>query len=359
MSMARADRVFPLTWIQLGVWPAQEAGRFGAQWQMGVVVRIEGTMKTGMHNWAIRQVVREAEPLRASFLVVDGQFFPKLVSYPDVELAYDKFECSRGPAQEANRVAFLIAHTPTLVSGAMLKFTSLQTGVDQFHLFMCWCHRVVYAICVAFPSIASSFVASLNDLIDCESEFEGSPDYADDQAYCSRNLPAKSGPGYRLAHAGEGRKVAQPSSSVLLDPFGVAGIDELSQRWPLRRASMIAAVCALPARGYVVEYSEVVLDFSVSREALMDTQMVPGMISGVVPPVLRSSPGSAVAGFCEDADTRMREALRISGSRRDLLRTSGPRVEFDTDVIDAAGVEALMGRFMRVLVAMTADLGRQ
>ena len=35
------------------------------------------------------------------------------------------------------------------------------------------------------------------------------------------------------------------------------------------------------------------------------------------------------------------------------------RVEFDTDVFDAASVEALIGRLRRVLVAMTADLGEQ
>ena len=37
---------------------------------------------------------------------------------------------------------------------------------------------------------------------------------------------------------------------------------------------------------------------------------MPGMISGVVPLVLKASPGSAVAGFCEHVDTRIREALQ-------------------------------------------------
>jgi non-ribosomal peptide synthetase component F len=37
----------------------------------------------------------------------------------------------------------------------------------------------------------------------------------------------------------------------------------------------------------------------------------------------------------------------------------GFRVEFDTDVFDAASIETLIGRLQRVLVAMTADLGQQ
>ena len=35
------------------------------------------------------------------------------------------------------------------------------------------------------------------------------------------------------------------------------------------------------------------------------------------------------------------------------------RVEFDTEVFDGARIEALMERFERVLVAMTADLGQE
>ena len=37
----------------------------------------------------------------------------------------------------------------------------------------------------------------------------------------------------------------------------------------------------------------------------------------------------------------------------------GLRVEFDTDVFDAASIEALIGRLQRVLVAMTADPTRR
>ena len=38
-------------------------------------------------EWAIRRVVREAEPVRAAFFEVDGQVVQKAVDYPDVELA--------------------------------------------------------------------------------------------------------------------------------------------------------------------------------------------------------------------------------------------------------------------------------
>ena len=53
-----------------------------------------------------------------------------------------------------------------------------------------------------------------------------------------------------------------------------------------------------------------VLDFPVSRRVRPEFKTLPGMVAGVVPLVLRVSPGSAVAGFCEHVDTRIREALQ-------------------------------------------------
>ena len=53
-----------------------------------------------------------------------------------------------------------------------------------------------------------------------------------------------------------------------------------------------------------------VLDFPVSRRVRPESKTLPGMVAGVVPLVLKVSPGSAVAGFCEHVDTRIREALQ-------------------------------------------------
>src|SRR4029077_4627634 len=97
---------------------------------------------------------------------------------------------------------------------------------------------------------------------------------------------------------------------VQLDPFVVGRIQELAQALGVRRSSVITAACALLVRGHDVECSEVVLDFQVSRRVRPEAQTVPGMVTGVVPLVLKASPGSAVAGFCEHVDTRLREALQ-------------------------------------------------
>ena len=318
------DRALPLTRGQLDIWLAQETGHFGAKWQLGELLRIEGTVEPGLLERAIVQVVREAEPLRAAFFEVDGQVFQKPVDYPDVELARHDFIGSQDPAQDAYRLASSIQRTLMPLGGPLFKFVLLQTRADEFYLFACChhivvdgigitlvCHRIaeVYSAMATGASIPPAFFGSLSNLIDCELEYEASTDYLDDQAYWTRNLPPESEPRYRLAHtAAGGRDLEESSAPVQLDPSVVAGIQELSQALGVRRASVITAACALLVRAFDTESSEVVLDFPVSRRVRPETQTVPGMISGFVPLVLKASPGSAVADFCELVDTRMREA---------------------------------------------------
>src|SRR3954470_5227127 len=71
--MEHDDRVLPLTRGQLDIWLAQETGRFGTEWQLGLFARIGGRVERGPLEWAIRRVVREAEPARATFFEENGQ----------------------------------------------------------------------------------------------------------------------------------------------------------------------------------------------------------------------------------------------------------------------------------------------
>ncbi|HME76009.1 MAG TPA: condensation domain-containing protein, partial [Mycobacterium sp.] len=319
------DRALPLTRAQLDIWLAEETGRFGAKWQLGVLLRIAGPIDPGLFESAIRQVVREAEPLRAAFFQLDGQVFQKAVDYPDVELARYDLTSSQDPVRDAYRLASSIQRTKMQFSGPLFKFALLQTRVDEFYWFVCChhivvdgislavvCHRIadIYSAIASGASIPPAFFGSLSDLVDCELEYEASTDYLDDQAYWARNLPPESEQGYRLAHAAGGREPDESSAPVQLDPFVVAGIHELSRALRVRSSSLITAACALLVHGWGVKGPELALDFPVSRRVRPEAQTVPGMISGVVPVVFKAWPGSAVAGFCEHVDTRMREALQ-------------------------------------------------
>ena len=112
----------------------------------------------------------------------------------------------------------------------------------------------------------------------------------------------------------------ESSAPVQLDPFVVAEIRELSQALGVRRASVITAACALLVRGCDVEGSEVVLDFPVSRRVRPEAQTVPGMISGVVPLVLKASPDPQLLIFVNMSTRECGKRCNISGSRCTLLR---------------------------------------
>jgi amino acid adenylation domain-containing protein/non-ribosomal peptide synthase protein (TIGR01720 family) len=319
------NRALPLTRGQLDIWLAQETGHSGTEWQLGVLVRFDGTVQRELLEQAICHVMREAEPARAAIFEVDGQVFQRAIDCPDVDVAFYDLSDSRHPVQEARRIALSIQHTPMASADPLFKYALFQTWVDEFYLFGCFHHIIidgsgitllanriatVYAAIASHAPIPPAFFGSLQDLVRCELEYEASTDYLDDQAYWSSNLPPESAPNNRLPQVvGEGDPY-QPSAPVRLDPAVLRRVQDLSRVWNVPRSSIITAACALLVRGWCASGSDVVLDFPVSRRVRPESKTLPGMVSGVVPLVVKVSPGSTVAGFCEHVDARIREALQ-------------------------------------------------
>ena len=319
------ERAFPLTRRQLDIWLSQETGHSGTEWQLGLFLRIEGTVNPDLLEQAIQQVVREAEPCRTAFFEVDGQVFQRVIDDPHVELACYDLSGSRDPVQEARAMASSIQRTPMPFTGPLFKFALFRTRPDEYYWFAC-CHHIitdglgmgligrriaaVYSAIVSGTPTSPAFFGSLRDLVGTELEYEASTDYLEDQAYWSQNLPSESGPDYRLPQAASERDPYLPSPPVQFDTSVVARIKELSKALGVRRHSVITAACALLAHSWSADGSEVVFDFPVSRRVAPESKTLPGMLAGVLPLVLKVSPGSTVADFCQHVDTRMRELLQ-------------------------------------------------
>jgi glycopeptidolipid biosynthesis protein len=322
--MESNDQALPLTRGQLDIWLAQETGQSSTEWQIGFFVRIEGPIERDSLEWAFRRVLRESEPVRAAFIEVDGQVFQKAIDYTDVEVPFYDVSSSADPVQEAHEIGQSIQRTPMPFTGPLFKFALVRTRLDEFYLFA-YCHHIVidgfglalighraasvYSAIVSGAPIPPALFGSLQDLVDCELEYEASNDYLADQAYWTRNLPPESGPRNRLPKVVADRDYSR-FAPVRLDPVVLRRVDELSQVWNVPRSSVITAACALLVRGRCAEGSEVVLDFPVSRRVRPESKTLPGLAVGVVPLTLRVSPNSTVAGFCEHVDTRIREALQ-------------------------------------------------
>jgi len=232
------DRALPLTRGQLDIWLAHETGHSGTEWQLGLFVRIEGTVDPDALEQAIRQGVQEAEPSRATFFEVDGQVFQRAIDYPDVELARYDLSGSRDPVQEAYEMALSIQRTPMPFTGPLFKFALFQTRPDEYYWFTC-CHHIIidgsgialvgrriatiYSAIVSGTPIPPAFFGSLQDLVSSELEYEASTDYLEDQAYWSENLPPENGSGYRLPQAAGERDSYWPSAPWECGRFSLCG----------------------------------------------------------------------------------------------------------------------------------------
>lgn len=97
------DRALPLSRGQLDIWLSQETGLVGAEWQLGLLVRIEGQVERVLLERAIRQAVTEAEPARAAFFEVNGQIVQRPIDHSDLELAFEDLRDSDDPAGLARK----------------------------------------------------------------------------------------------------------------------------------------------------------------------------------------------------------------------------------------------------------------
>ncbi len=323
--MNRDDVTLPLTRGQLDIWLSQESGYAGTEWQLGLLIKIEGAIQRDVLEQAIRQTVAEAEPSRVAFFEVDGQVVQRPIDDPHVELKFHDLIGTPDPVQEACRRASSIQRTPMALNGQLLKFALFQTQAEEFYLFGC-CHHIVldglsmalmcrrvatiYSAMVAGLPVPDAYFGSLQDLVDLESGYEASTDYLEDEAYWSTNLPPEGGQDYQLPDTTLDRDPCRPSASVQLDAFAVSRMQELSKKLRIRRYSVTTAACALLVHAWSGSGSEVALDFPVSRRVRPESKTLPGMLAGVVPLVLQTSPETTVADFCQHVDTQIRELLK-------------------------------------------------
>ncbi|WP_156764512.1 AMP-binding protein, partial [Mycobacterium sp. E3247] len=353
--MELGDRALPPTRGQLDIWLAQETGHSGTEWQIGLFVTINGRVHRDALKWAIRQALEEAEPIRASFVEADGQVFQQAVDYPDVEVAFHDLTGSRDAVTEARRTALSIQRTPMSLTGPLFRFALFQTRADQFHLFAC-CHHIVidgtgvalvghriasiYSAIVSAAPIPPAVFGSLQDLIACESGYEASGDYRDDEAYWTQHLPANDAAHHRAPRS-TGERDPWPSAPVALDTGILRRVNKLSQVWGVSQTSVITAACALVVREWSGDGSEVVLDFPVNRRVRPESKTLPGMVAGVVPLVLGVSPELTVVEFCRHVDARVREAVEhqrfpVQALERKTRGSAGPPERVSVNFLPSA-----------------------
>ncbi|WP_179474930.1 non-ribosomal peptide synthetase [Mycolicibacterium vinylchloridicum] len=317
------EDALPLTRAQLDIWLAQETGDAATDWQLGMLLKVEGPLERDAFEWALQRAMREAEPVRAAFFEEDGQVFQRVLDYPEIELDFYDFSGSGDPARDVHEMALSIQRTPMPFTGPLFKYALFETGPAEFYVFGCFHHIVIdgagiwllvnrvasiYSATISGDLIPPAFFGSLRDLLECELEYEASGDYQDDRVYWTANLPSGSGQGSGLVDGSDDD--GWRSAPVPLDPAVLRRVGELADEWDIPRTSVVAAASALLVRGRCADGSEVVFDFPVSRRVRPELKTLPGMASGLVPLVLRTPAQLSVREFCKHVDTQIAEAVR-------------------------------------------------
>ncbi|MCP3811343.1 condensation domain-containing protein, partial [Mycobacteriaceae bacterium Msp059] len=315
----------PLSRGQLDIWLSQESGLAGTEWQLGLLGRIDGAVQRDLLERAIRQALQEAEPARAAFVEIDGQVLQKAVDYSDLELVFHDVRDSADPVRKAREMASAIQHTPLPLTGQLVKFALFRTRQDEYFLFGLGHHisvdglgmalvsrriATIYTALVSGEPVPPAYFGTLQDLVDCELEYQASQSFQDDLAYWRDNLPPEAGLDQGQPSAENGRDAYAPSASVEVDRAAVGHIKELSKNLRVRRYSVTTAACALLVRAWTANASEVALDFPVSRRVTPESKTLPAMLAGVVPLVLKAPPDWTVGEFCRHVDSRIRELLQ-------------------------------------------------
>ena len=319
------EQALPLTRGQLDIWLAQEIGGSDAEWQLSQFVIIEGTVERDVLDYAIRQLVQEAEPIRAAVFEADGQVYQRPIEHPNFDIRFYDLTSSADPAAEAYSVASSMLGTPMPFSGPLFKFALLQTRTDQFYLFMS-CHHVVvdgfglslignriaaiYSAVVSGTPVAAPPFGSLRDLVASEIEYEASSDYLEDETFWAGNLPPETAAHYPLSGADSQGASSAATPPTPLTPLALSQIQELSQDLRVRRVAAITAACALLVWGRCTNDSEVVLDFPVSRRVRPESKNFPGMVTGSLPLSLSMAGVTTIADFCRQVDARIQESLQ-------------------------------------------------
>ena len=161
------EGALPLTRAQLDIWLAQETGQAGSDWQIGMLMKVEGSVDRDALEWALQRAMREADAVRAAFFEEDGQVFQRVIDYPDIDMDFHDLSASSDPAQEAQEIALSIQRTPMSFTGPLFKYALFEAGPAEFYLFGCFHHIVIdgAGISLLVNRVASIYTATISGIL--------------------------------------------------------------------------------------------------------------------------------------------------------------------------------------------------
>ncbi|MFB9902779.1 amino acid adenylation domain-containing protein [Allokutzneria oryzae] len=339
---ARHDGVspsgLPLTGAQSGVYFAQQLDPGGVAYNTGECVEIHGPVDVATFERALRHVVDEAEALRISLSVVDGEV-RQHVGDLDWSLQVVRLGSTEA-AREWMRAD--LARPVNLLEGPLFTQALLAVGPDR-HLWYQRCHHIlqdaygyslvarrvaeVYTALLAGDPVKPNPFGSLTALVEDDLAYRASPAFDADREFWASSSPAP----VSLSRGTSSATGILRSGGHLADLTGAA--KELRASWP---ELVIAATAAYLHR--VTGESEIVLGLPVMCRLGSVAMRVPGMVVNVLPLRVVFIPGMAVADLVAEVVASVRalrghQRYRYEDLRRDL-HLSGSDAPLFTTVVN-------------------------
>uniref|UniRef100_UPI0012EA63C9 non-ribosomal peptide synthetase n=1 Tax=Streptomyces apocyni TaxID=2654677 RepID=UPI0012EA63C9 len=328
------DFQLPLTAAQSGIWFAQQIDPESTVYNTGEYLEIHGPVDGSLFEAALRQVVAEAENLRARFVADETGPRQVIEAAPQWELCHVDVSDRPDPqaaAEEWMRADFARPLDPT--QGPLFLFALFKAAPDRWFWLHRYHHLLVDGFTVALIAqrVAAVYTAlvegtepepspfrPLRDLVDADAAYRESERFETDRDYWLERLAQRSAPvSLSTQHPATARALVRRTE--YLEASAVERLRDIAREagspWP---PVVLAAVAAYLQR--LTGAPEVTLGLPVSTRLGREARTTPGMVSNVLPLRLAPRADMTVAELLRHASAEMRGAMRHQRYRYEDLR---------------------------------------
>ena len=315
---------FSLSAAQREIWFAeQRLNTANRVYNSGECVEIYGPVDPVLFEAALRRVVGEVDSLHVRF--VEDSDGPRQVVEPLSEWLMPVVDVSEEPDPHKaaeDWMAANVARPMDLARGPLFSYALIKVRPDRFlwyqnhhHLVMdgfgssLLARRVaeIYTALVHGLTCDQNFFGSLQQLLDSDSNYRASEQFAKDRKYWTRRFADRPEP-TRLVGRSSGTPESFVHRTAFLSPSGMDRLRVAARQAGVRWSRMVIAATAV----YVHRLTgarDVVVGLSVTARQDPELKRIPGMVSNVVPLRLSVRPDMSPSLLIRQVVEEVREVV--------------------------------------------------
>jgi amino acid adenylation domain-containing protein/non-ribosomal peptide synthase protein (TIGR01720 family) len=325
----------PLSAAQREIWFAeQQLNMVNRVYKTGGYVEICGPVDPVLFEAALRRVVGEADALHVRF--VEGSDGPRQVVEPLPEWLMPVVDVSEESDPSTAAQAWMaadVARPVDLARDQLFNYALIKLRHDWFFWYQGYHHIVmdrfgfsliarrlaeIYTALVDGRACDQQMFASLRQLLDSDSAYRASEQFAQDREYWIKSFADRPEPASLI-----GRSSGTPESfhrTAFLPLSRVDGLQEAERRVRMGWSGIVIAATAIYVHRLTGGARDVVVSFPVTARLDPVLKRVPGMVSNVLPLRLSVRPGMSLSELLRQVTEKTIEVLKHQRYRGENLR---------------------------------------